>query len=86
MTVNGLPAIMNISGGSVSFSAVILNQYNYAVTGTDYATRWSNFATGTLLNFAGSKEECLDGGFANYGFKNQGQCIASLVAADGANG
>lgn len=86
LTINSLPAISNAAGGAVTFSAVILNQYNYAGGGTDYATHWSQFATGQLLNFAGSKADCSDGGWAGYGFKNQGQCIASLVAADGATG
>ena len=86
MTVNGTVAQSYAAGDSVTLGAVILNQYNSGSSGQDYTVHWSRLATGDLISFAASKDECVDGGWAGYGFKNQGQCIASLVAADGATG
>ena len=86
MTVSGQAITTNVSGDSVSFGSVILNQFNPALPGQDYATHWNTFATGTLANFAGSKQDCVDGGQAAYGFKNQDQGNVSLVAGDGAAG
>lgn len=46
--VNGVDAGSSVALGSVDLSAVILNQYNYGSTGSDYSVHWSNLATGVV--------------------------------------
>lgn len=65
--------------GSTSLGAVIVNSYNYGPGSDSYAARWSRFAVGTLVELT-SKDQCRDGGWADFGFTNQGRCIASLTA------
>lgn len=40
---------------------------------------------GTIVPVPGTVDDCKDGGWQTYGFRNQGQCIASLEANDSAN-
>lgn len=69
--------------GSTSLGSVIVNSYNYGPGSQPYEVHWSDFAIGTLVELT-STDQCRDGGWADFGFTNQGQCIASLTADDGA--
>ncbi|MDP3996435.1 MAG: hypothetical protein Q8P86_01925, partial [bacterium] len=64
-------------GGENFIRELFLNSYNYGLDefptlGNDsYAAHWHN---GEVSDPA-SKEECKNGGWENFGFSNQGQCI-----------
>lgn len=62
---------------SVTLGEVIFNQFNYGPGTPTYQVHFSNFATGVALE---SKDDCKDGGYAAFGFANQGLCIASVVS------
>jgi len=65
--------------GATSLGSVIVNSYNYGPGSQPYDVRWSDFAYGALVELT-SKEQCKEGGWADFGFRNQGQCVASLTA------
>ncbi|MGH8965828.1 MAG: hypothetical protein ACRDXB_10940, partial [Actinomycetes bacterium] len=78
LAIDGSPAT-SPAAGSTNLGEVIVNSFNYGPDAQSYDVHWSNFATG-VLDELDSKDECKDGGFAAYGFANQGQCVSSLMA------
>lgn len=67
--------------GATSLGSVIVNSYNYGPGSQPYQVHWSDFAYGQLVELT-SKEQCKNGGWADFGFSNQGGCVASLTADD----
>lgn len=60
-------------GGDNFLREVFLNSYNYGLEGgSDYQAHWHG---GLLAVDPATKDDCKQGGFADFGFKNQGQCI-----------
>lgn len=71
----------------------IIDGTGAVVGGHDYG--WFVFSTapnlaaddvrlGTIVPTPGTKDDCKDGGWQTFGFRNQGQCVASLEASDSA--
>jgi hypothetical protein len=67
--------------GSEALGSVIVNSYNYGPGTAPYEVRWSDFGFGDRVTLA-SRDQCRDGGWEDFGFTNQGRCVASLVASD----
>ena len=58
-------------GNVTHFHDVVLNSYNYGLEGgSDYSAHWH----GGLAN-PQDRQECMVGGWTDYGFSNQGLCI-----------
>lgn len=70
-----LPAL-----GSVSLGEVIVNMYNYGPGTTAYEMHVSNFGIGVVLASPVDKDDCRNGGYSEFGYANQGLCIASVVS------
>ena len=76
--------------GDAAFDATIPAQYTvsdpFAETGPSSVTLHGEFASGSFLATFGepaptgptSKEDCKNGGYVAYGFKNQGECIKAV--------
>lgn len=76
LSVDGIPK--TIPGlGTATLGEAIINMYNYGPGTPAYDVHVSDFAVGDDLD---AKDDCRKGGYAAFGFKNQGQCIASLVS------
>jgi hypothetical protein len=65
---------------STTLGEVIVNMFNYGPGTPAYDVHVSNFAVGEILPTPTVKDDCRKGGYADFGFKNQGLCIASLVS------
>ncbi len=66
--------------GSTSLGEVIVNMFNYGPGTPAYDVHVSSFAVGEVVPTPATKNDCRNGGYADFGFKNQGLCIASLVS------
>lgn len=79
MTVDGvsmkIPAL-----GSVTLGEVIVNMFNFGPTTAAYSMHVSNFAIGNVLPSPADKDDCRKGGYAAFGYANQGLCIAGIVS------
>ena len=72
------------AGGENFIREVFLNSYNYGLdefpnlSNGSYAAHW-HVGVESI-----TKDDCKDGGWKALGFRNQGQCIASVVANEAA--
>lgn len=66
--------------GSDQIGQVFLNHFNDGAT--DYTAHW-HAGSDDVAEL--TKDDCKNGGFRDLGFRNQGQCIASIVAHPNAN-
>lgn len=79
--LNGLPDGTTISFFSISVGDTSANDtglagyYDNVVVNTTDGTTTYDFEAAPQ-----TKEDCRDDGYADYGFKNQGQCISSIVS------
>jgi hypothetical protein len=65
---------------STTLGEVIVNMFNYGPGTPAYEVHVSNFAIGEVMPTPATKDDCRNGGYAEFGFTNQGLCIASLVS------
>ena len=83
--VNGKMVGSSTAPGSVELGAIIFDNYNYGSLGSNYSVDWSNFGYGNLSTI-NNVAQCKDLGWKNLGnpveFKNQGQCVRTLVGTD----
>lgn len=77
LTIDGSPATSS-AAGTTNIGEVIVNSFNYGSAAQSYDVHWSNFATGDVITLD-SKDDCKNGGYEAFGFKNQGQCVSSLM-------
>ena len=67
--------------GSSTFSAdinayaALVGSFNWVIAGTEDPNPFTNWHEVDVLTCAISKEMCKGGGYADFGFANQGQCI-----------
>lgn len=66
--------------GTTALGEVIVNMFNYGPGTPAYDVHVSSFAVGEVTAAPATKDDCRKGGHADFGFKNQGLCIASLVS------
>lgn len=59
------------------------NQYTVTNPQVDGRVNDANYVLNPLV--AQTKDDCKNGGYAAFGFKNQGQCVASVVASEKAS-
>jgi hypothetical protein len=79
LSVNGVAE--TITGlGSATLGEVIFNMFNYGPGTPAYDVHFSNFATGEVVPTPATKDDCKKGGHVDFGFKNQGLCVASVVS------
>ena len=79
LSVNGVAE--TVAGlGSATLGEVIFNMFNYGPGTPEYDVHFSNFATGEVVPTPATKDDCKKGGYADFGFKNQGLCVASVVS------
>jgi hypothetical protein len=65
---------------SATLGEAIFNMFNYGPGTPAYDVHFSDFAVGVAFPTPEAKDECKKGGYADFGFTNQGRCIASLVS------
>jgi hypothetical protein len=70
-----LPAL-----GTTTLGHAIFNTFNFGPGTPAYEVHFSNFAVGEVFEGPVSKDDCRNGGYADFGFKNQGLCVKSLTA------
>lgn len=78
--INGQLAGSNVAIGSKDLGSVIFNNYNYGPDADNYNVHWSNFALGKYLTSPVTKDDCKNDNYKAFGFKNQGQCVSSVVS------
>ena len=79
LSVNGVAETLT-GLGSTTLGEVIFNMFNYGPGTPAYDVHFSNFATGEVVPTPGAKDDCKKGGYADFGFTNQGVCVASVVS------
>jgi len=79
LTVDGVSTILP-GLSSVTLGEVIVNMFNYGPGTPAYDVHLSDFAIGQVFPAPADKDDCRKGGYADFGFANQGLCIASLVS------
>lgn len=83
--INGQSAGTSVATGSVSLSAVILDNYNYGSEGSNYDVHWSNLTVGQGQTTS-DLNACKNGGWetatdlSGNSFKNQGACVSYLAS------
>lgn len=66
--------------GSNTLGEVIVNMFNYGPGTPAYDVHVSSFGIGEVVPAPATKDDCRNGGYADFGFKNQGLCIAGIVS------
>lgn len=66
--------------GTETLGEAIVNTFNYGSGTPAYDVHYSNFAIGAPG--PDSKDECKNGGYTDFGFKNQGHCVSFVNAND----
>lgn len=79
MSVDGVSATLPVLG-SETLGEVIVNMYNFGPGTPAYAMHVSGFAIGHVLPSPVEKDDCRKGGYADFGYTNQGLCIAGIVS------
>ncbi|HXV69843.1 MAG TPA: hypothetical protein VEB69_00410 [Acidimicrobiia bacterium] len=79
MSVDGVSATLPVLG-SETLGEVIVNMYNFGPGTPAYAMHVSDFAIGHVLPSPVEKDDCRKGGYADFGYTNQGLCIAGIVS------
>jgi hypothetical protein len=62
-------------GAALNAYAASVGSFGWVVSGTDDPNPFTNWHEVEVLGCAIAKEMCKDGGYADFGFRNQGQCI-----------
>lgn len=73
---------INDNGAAVAESDVYGARYQW-LTHVDGSFQFDNQSLERVVAVPGTKDDCKKGGYADFGFDNQGQCIASVVANPG---
>lgn len=79
LSVDGVAATLPALG-TTTLGHAIFNTYNFGPGTPAYAVHFSDFAVGEVFVGPVSKDDCKNGGYADFGFTNQGLCIKSLTS------
>lgn len=78
-SVDGVSAMLPTLG-SVVLGEVIVNMFNYGPGTPAYQVHVSDFAMGIAFATPSDKNDCRQGGYTDFGYANQGLCIAGIVS------